>query len=383
MGRLRAEWRHEAQCKDVGSEGRRGAPSPTARVASGSGRRSVAALVARLTLSLGAAPVLLTLPTTGLALTVPPRPAPCPERWRGLLGAYGGPEGPLVREEGGRLEVILGSGAPRTLEPIGPDSYRITGPGPEAGRTLAFARSAPGQATSATLDGASLPRRDRKVEGAVFRITPRRPVADLRREALAGSPPRENGPFRPSELVDAVSLEPGLRLDIRYATEDNFLGVPVYPSSARAFLQRPAAEALVRAHRALRPYGYGLLIHDAYRPWWVTRVFWDATPPDKREFVADPAKGSRHNRGCAVDLTLYRLADGRAAEMPGVYDEMSERSYPSYRGGTSLQRWRRDLLRAAMEAEGFTVFSSEWWHFDYRGWREYPILNVPFDAIAP
>jgi D-alanyl-D-alanine dipeptidase len=342
----------------------------------------VAARAARRSLSLGAAAVLLALPANGLALTVPARPAPCPERWRGLLGAYGGKDGPLVREAGGRLQVIFGSGAPRTLEPIGPDSYRIAGASPGAGGTLAFVRSVSGGATSATLDGVSFPRRDRGVEGAVFRIAPLRPVAELRREALAASPPREPGPFRPSDLVDVVSLDPGLRLDIRYATKNDFLGVPVYPS-ARAFLQRPAAEALVRAQRALRPYGYGLLIHDAYRPWWVTKVFWDATPPDKREFVADPAKGSRHNRGCAVDLTLYRLADGRAVEMPGVYDEMSERSYPSYPGGTSLQRWRRDLLRAAMEAHGFTVFSSEWWHFDYRGWREYPILNVPFDAIAP
>jgi D-alanyl-D-alanine dipeptidase len=367
--------------KDVGSEDRRGVPLETARGASSS-RRRAAALAARLTLCLGAAWVSLALPAAGLALTVPPRPAPCPERWRGLLGAYGGKDGPLVREAGGRLEVIFGSGAPRTLEPIGTDAFRIAGPGPGAGETLTFVRGASGRTTSATLNGASLPRRDRGVAGSVFRITPLRPVAELRREALAASPPREKGPFRPSDLVAVVSLDPGLRLDIRYATKDNFLGVPVY-ASARAFLQRPAAEALVRAQRALRPYGYGLLIHDAYRPWWVTKVFWDATPPDEREFVADPAKGSRHNRGCAVDLTLYRLADGRAVEMPGVYDEMSERSYPSYRGGTSLQRWRRDLLRAAMEGAGFTVFSSEWWHFDYQGWREYPILNVPFDAIAP
>jgi len=98
--------------------------------------------------------------------------------------------------------------------------------------------------------------------------------------------------------------------------------------------------------------------------------------------VADPARGSRHNRGCAVDLTLYRLADGRAVEMPSLYDEMTERAYPGYPGGTPGQRERRDLLRAAMEKEGFTVFESEWWHFDHRDWREYPILNVPFAAIG-
>jgi len=203
----------------------------------------------------------------------------------------------------------------------------------------------------------------------IFRITPQRPVAELRLEALAATPPVEKGPFRPVDLVELTSLDPTILLDVRYATPDNFLSTPVY-EEARAFLQRPAAEALVRAHRALRETGFGLLVHDAYRPWWVTRVFWDATPAENREFVADPKAGSRHNRGCAVDLTLYRLAGGRAVEMPSLYDEMSERSYPDYPGGTPDQRALRDALRAAMEKEAFTVFVSEWWHFDHRDWRE-------------
>ena len=214
-----------------------------------------------------------------------------------------------------------------------------------------------------------------------FRITPPRPVAELRAAALAATPPAEPGPFRPADLVDLAALEPTFRFDVRYATADNFLGTPFY-EEARVFLQRPAAEALRRAHRALRAAGYGLLVHDAYRPWWVTKLFWDATPQEMRDFVADPAKGSRHNRGCAVDLTLYRLADGRAVEMPSLYDEMTERAYPGYPGGTPEQRQRRDLLRSAMEREGFTVFESEWWHFDYRDWREYPILNVSFAGIG-
>ncbi|HSD67556.1 MAG TPA: M15 family metallopeptidase [Vicinamibacteria bacterium] len=214
-----------------------------------------------------------------------------------------------------------------------------------------------------------------------FRITPLRPVAELRVSALAASPPREAGPFRPVELVELTSLDPTLRLEIRYATAENFLSAPVY-EEARAFLQRPAAEALVRAHRALEERGYGLLIHDAYRPWWVTKLFWDATAEDRREFVADPARGSRHNRGCAVDLTLCRLSDGRPVEMPSLYDEMTERAHPGYAGGTPESRARRDLLRAAMEREGFTVFASEWWHFDHRDWREYPILNLSFAEIV-
>jgi D-alanyl-D-alanine dipeptidase len=215
----------------------------------------------------------------------------------------------------------------------------------------------------------------------VFRIQPLRPVEQLRAEALSAAPPAERGPFRRADLVEITALDATIHLDIRYATTDNFLSTPVY-EEARAFLQRPAAEALVRAHRALRERGYGLLVHDAYRPWWVTKLFWEATPVDRRDFVADPAKGSRHNRGCAVDLTLFRLDDGRAVEMPSLYDEMTERAYPAYAGGTPEQRARRDLLRAAMEREGFTVFESEWWHFDHEDWREYPILNLGFAEVG-
>jgi len=215
----------------------------------------------------------------------------------------------------------------------------------------------------------------------IFRIQPVRPVAELRAEALADKPPEETGHFRPTDLVDLAALDPGIKLDIRYATADNFLSTPVY-SSARAFLQRPAAEAVLRAHRELMKQGYGLLIFDAYRPWYVTKIFWEATPPDKHEFVANPAEGSRHNRGCAVDLSLYDLKTGREVEMTGVYDEMSPRSYPDYAGGTASQRSHRQLLRREMEKQGFAVFPTEWWHFDYRDWKEYAIQNVPFEQLA-
>jgi D-alanyl-D-alanine dipeptidase len=199
---------------------------------------------------------------------------------------------------------------------------------------------------------------------------------------LGDAPPREPGPFRKADLVEITFLDPTIRLDIRYATPANFAGRPVY-SEARAFLQRPAAEALVHAHRALGRKGYGLLVFDGYRPWSVTKLFWDVVPPEKRAFVADPNRGSKHNRGCAVDLSLYRLDNGREVEMPSVYDEMSERAAPAYAGGTDAQRAARDLLRSAMEDEGFVVESNEWWHFNYRDWRLYPILDVPFGAIAP
>lgn len=198
----------------------------------------------------------------------------------------------------------------------------------------------------------------------------------------AAGPPKEPGAFRPADLVEPAAMDPTVRLDVRYATANNFLGRPVY-AEARALLQREAAEALLRAHRALREKGYGLLLFDAYRPWSVTKLFWDLTPKAKRAFVANPRTGSKHNRGTAVDLTLYDLATGREVEMPSAYDDFSERAHPGYAGGAAEARERRDLLRAAMEGEGFTVEPNEWWHFNWKDWRSYPILDVPFGSLAP
>ncbi len=153
-------------------------------------------------------------------------------------------------------------------------------------------------------------------------------------------------------------------------------------TEARAFLQRPAAAALLRAGETLRASGYGLLIHDAYRPWYVTKMFWEATPERLHGFVANPAKGSKHNRGCAVDLSLYSLASGKPVAMPSGYDEMTPRAFPSYSGGTAEEREHREILRRAMWTEGFMVDKGEWWHFDYRDWPRYPILNITFAEIS-
>jgi D-alanyl-D-alanine dipeptidase len=199
-------------------------------------------------------------------------------------------------------------------------------------------------------------------------------------QAAASGPPAEKGPFLQPDLVEVERLEPTIRLDVRYATPRNFMGRALY-SQARVFLQRPAAEAVARAHRTLRDQGYGLLLFDGYRPWRVTKAMWDGTPPAQRDFVADPRKGSKHNRGCAVDLSLFHLETGQEVQMPSAYDEFSPRAHPSYRGGSPEQRARRDLLRRAMEAEGFTVEPNEWWHFNCRDWRRYPLLDVPFEEL--
>jgi CubicO group peptidase (beta-lactamase class C family)/D-alanyl-D-alanine dipeptidase len=308
------------------------------------------------------------------------RPAPLPARWRSIVGEYGWDHDVLyVLERDGALWALIEWIALYPLVERGPDSLAFPDHGLYAGEEVLARRDARGRVTALSVAGVVFPRRAVGPEdGTAYRVAPQRPIAQLRREAPRQRPPRQPDSLRAPDLVDLTSLDSTIRLDIRYAGSDNFLGTPMY-SVARAMLQRPAAEALTRAHRRLAAAGYGLLIHDAYRPWSVTWMFWQATPRPLRErgFVADPARGSRHNRGCAVDLTLYDLATGQPVAMPSVYDEFTDRASPWYPGGTALERWHRDLLRAAMETEGFEVEPSEWWHFDWREWRAYPVLDVP------
>lgn len=197
--------------------------------------------------------------------------------------------------------------------------------------------------------------------------------------AQSGPPKEENK--REAHLVELVKLSKSIKLDIRYATDNNFVGKKVYPE-ARAFLQRPAAEAVVRVHKKLKKQGLGLVIFDGYRPWAITKLFWEVTPDDKRKFVADPAKGSKHNRGCAVDLSIYNRKTGELIAMPSGFDEFTERASPDYTGGSDEERANRDLLRKLMEEEGFTVNANEWWHFDYKTWQDYAIYDIAFSDIG-
>jgi CubicO group peptidase (beta-lactamase class C family)/D-alanyl-D-alanine dipeptidase len=312
------------------------------------------------------------------------RPANPPQRWAGLIGEYGWDYNTLyILERDGRLHALIEWFFQYPLREIAADSFAFPASGLYDGERVTFTRRPDGYATAVRVGGVEFPRRPIEGEdGQTFRLKSMRPVEELRREALAASPPVETGPRRASDLVELSTLDPTIKLEIRYATTNNFISTPMY-SQARAFLQRPAAEALLRAHRSLAKYGLGLLIHDAYRPWYVTKMFWDATPDSAKIFVANPAQGSRHNRGAAVDLTVYDLRTGRAIEMVSGYDEFSARAYPDYPGGTSRQRYDRELLRRAMEAEGFRVYEAEWWHFDYQDWRLYPIGNQTFDQIRP
>ena len=300
-----------------------------------------------------------------------------------LIGDYGWEHNVLrIYERDGRPFVWIEWTEHTELTRTSADRYAFpTDRGLYPFETLTFERDAAGAVTAANLGGIRFPRRDFGAEvEAKVRAGVQANFAGLRAAALAATPPSEPPSAKPSDLYAITKADPTIRLDIRYAGTNNFMGIPVY-ESARAFLQRPAAEALSRVNQALRKRGYGLLIHDAYRPWYVTKMFWDASPVSSRMFVADPSQGSRHNRGAAVDLTMFELVTGKPMETTGRYDEFSTRSYSNFVGGTDHQRWLREVLRSAIEAEGFDVYPEEWWHFDYGNWRDYPIGNKTFEEL--
>ena len=312
------------------------------------------------------------------------QPDSAPQKWKGLIGVYG-PDTTLrwyALERDRRLYILDQYGNYVPLAETNDSIFQAPRSTALISGELRFSRDETGRATGVQMgDMVMARRRIEPPSGAnQLRIMPVRPVEELRREALLARPPAETGSFKEPDLVELTTLDSTITLEVRYATNNNFLGTRLY-EQGRAFLQRPAAEALVKANRSLRPLGYGLRIHDAYRPWYVTKIFWDATPDSLRWLVANPAEGSKHNRGAAVDLTLYELESGKPVEMPSTYDESTDRAYANYPGGSSLQRWHRALLKRVMEHEGFTVNPQEWWHFDYKDWKSYPIMNVPFDQV--
>ncbi|NLJ48601.1 MAG: M15 family metallopeptidase [Candidatus Atribacteria bacterium] len=336
----------------------------------------------------------------GFTQQLKPPPAE-PPQWSGLIGTYSIPShdgAPFyIRENQGRLEILfpLADTHRKTeslifkgktfeiipLKEIDSDTFQLPPVNGLGVRKIRFIRDQDGFGVTIDAGKKEYQRLFYGPEkGKVFKIQPIKPLEELQAEAIQAKPPEEKGEFFKVDLVELTKLDKNLKLDIRYATHNNFLGIPLY-SQSRAFLQRPVAEALVKAHKKLRAIGYGLIIFDAYRPWYVTKMFWEATPPSMRNFVADPKTGSRHNRGGAVDVGLYDIESNQPIFFGGDFDEFSERSFVSYPGGTSRERWFREILRQALEAEGFEVYEDEWWHFDYKESKKYPILNILFEDI--
>lgn len=179
-----------------------------------------------------------------------------------------------------------------------------------------------------------------------------------------------------TRMIDLGKL--GIPLDIRYATANNFMKKPLYPV-AKAFLRAPAADALKAVQLELNARGLGIKVHDAYRPYRVTEAMWE--PIKNPDYVADPAKGSRHNRGAAVDLTLINLADGTELPMPTPYDDFTERAAHAYTDLPAEALINRALLRDVMMKHGFDPLPSEWWHYDFRGWENFELMNVALEDL--
>lgn len=307
------------------------------------------------------------------------RPNQIPDRWKRLVGEYGWDHNTLfVYEKDGRLWCTIEWFFQYPLKEISNGVFEFPDYGLYHGEQLIFDSSGD-RAKSVEAAKVVFKRRETgTANGETFKIKPVKSIDEIRKIALDAQPPKEKGEFRDADLVELIKLDSSIKLDIRYASNNNFMDATFYSRPA-AFMQRPAAEALVSAHQELKKKGFGLLIHDAYRPWFVTKMFWDATPADMKIFVANPANGSRHNRGCAVDLTLFDLKSGEPIWMGAGYDEFSPRSFPDYEVDSSYARWHRELVRTTMESHGFTIYEFEWWHFDYKDWKAYPILNRRFD----
>lgn len=176
------------------------------------------------------------------------------------------------------------------------------------------------------------------------------------------------------KLVDLAHLIPGIELDIRYATKNNFTGEKIYRDD-RAFMRLPAAKALKKIQQELNKKGLGLKIFDAYRPYSATVKFYEVYPDTN--FVAAPWHGSKHNRGCAVDLTLIDLNTGEELSMPTPFDDFTAKAAQSYNDLPAEVLTNRALLRNTMMTHGFTMIPNEWWHYDFIGWKEYELLNIP------
>jgi D-alanyl-D-alanine dipeptidase len=315
---------------------------------------------------------------TRVAVSKPAPPAP---EIVGLIGDYGW-DHEIIRafERDGSLFVRIEWIEYDRMARVTADTWKFPAVSPfYPGEQLQFSRDAGGRGTSVALNGIVFPRRNIIIDPPAGKLSEKDRTL-LRERALAASPPTETEPHRAADLASIPSIDPSIKLDVRYATNQNLLGFPLYSKSA-AYLQRPAAEALARADQRLHAQGFGIVVFDAYRPWFVTKMFWDCTPTAAHLFVADPSAGSRHNRGAAVDISLVSLATGQVVTMTGEYDELSPRSYPLYEGGTSEQRWGRDVLRAALESERFSVYPYEWWHFDFADWRSYGLLNVDMSKL--
>ena len=326
---------------------------------------------------------------TGSALAAPAfEPKDCPKDLKYILGMYyGNGELFLLRENKGEVELVYRFGqkdyafAGSNVYPLVKehfDSYTINESGPlnHLDAAVRIERSREGYGVSCSVGGNRYSRRFFAGEnGKPFRFAVSGDWQELKNAANAAVMPANLGAGQQAQLVNLAQAVPGIKLDLRYAGTDNCFG-NVLNDDARAFLDVEAAAALNTVQLNLAQYGYGLLVWEAYRPWSVSKLAYDALPLENKSMLPAPEVGFSHNTGRSVDVSLYSLATGEPVDMISDFDEPSIRQYASFAGGTELERYRRDLLRTQMQLAGFTASDMEWWHFDYGNIKAFAHLNV-------
>ena len=181
-----------------------------------------------------------------------------------------------------------------------------------------------------------------------------------------------------NELINLEKHIPGIKLDIRYATTNNFTKEKIY-NLARAYARKPVAESLKKAQAEFNKLGFGIKIFDAYRPYAATVKFYEVY--HDTTYVASPYRGSRHNRGCAIDMTIFDLKTGEDLPMPTEYDSFRKEAWPSTPVKDPVIKKNRDLIISVMEKHGFKVNGSEWWHFDFIGWQKFDVMDISFEEL--
>ena len=310
-----------------------------------------------------------------------------------LLGMYYGNASVfLLREEKGILQIVYLSdknnrdfsmGNVFPLKKVRFDSYTLNEEGPllSAEAPVHFERDAEGNGIVCKIGGKRFARNFFPGEGnKVFRLEANADYLSLKEAAPKAAMPAKLQQGQAAKLVRIRSVIPNVKFDLRYAGEDNIFGVSLYNTS-EAFAEAETVAALKKAADRLAAQGYGLIVWEGYRPWYVSKLASDLLPKDKKDMLPGPDKGEDRNTGRTVDVSLYNLANGEAVQMISDFDEVSVRQFPAFAGGTERQRSLRDMLAGVMKECGFTKGKEEWWHFtlgNTAGWQH---LNIPYGQI--
>ncbi len=336
-------------------------------------------------IKLGLCLAFLALPLTGQGAPFETEPLTRDEA--ALMGVYTGNGNTLiVGEAGGQLLLAdryvpgatgedRGKTYPLTREHYNAYVFKNAGPKKDLDGNVNFERDNNGQGVTLRIDNNIFTRKFSDGEnGKQLRITPAKPMAELRKLAAAAVPPKSDF-TKTADLVDLATVVPGLHYDLRYTTANNLFGVPLVLSK-KAYLDKTAAQALGRVQKDLQPYGYGLVIWEAYRSWADFKLATLALGEKYKSYLPKAERGFSHNTGRALAVSLYELSTGEAVPMICDFDALSPAQYGDYPGGTELQRWQRDLLKEQMTKEGFGASNMEWWHFDFGKKTKYKILNI-------